>query len=40
MQDLRDALRTFRTQPLLSLVAVLTLALGIRANSVIFSLLY
>src|SRR3984893_10511421 len=39
MQYLRDAFRAIRTAPLLSAVAILSLALGIGANTAIFSIL-
>jgi len=39
MRDLRDAVRALRTSPLVSAVAVLSLALGIGANTALFSIL-
>jgi putative ABC transport system permease protein len=39
MQDLRDAIRGLRAAPIVSAVAVMSLALGIGANSAIFSIL-
>src|SRR5262245_7553818 len=39
MTDMRDALRTLKATPIVTLVAILSLALGIGANTAIFSIL-
>jgi putative ABC transport system permease protein len=39
MSDVRDAVRSLRSTPIVSIVAILSLALGIGANTAIFSIL-
>jgi hypothetical protein len=39
MTDIRDAIRALRSTPVVTTVAILSLALGVGANTAIFSIL-